>query len=407
MESQAALWEDPQCAFRVEWVPNKLDDLRVSVVDALYAVPRGGIEIGAILLGTFDGKLLRVEDFAPIDCEHLTGPSFVLSAKDEAALAAQLAALDGQVVGWLHSHTRSELVFSALDAVLHNKYFPKQWQVAMLLRPAHLQPVRATYFFQNAKGELVAGGSEFTLDPVRAEAAVTVPLSALPANVLAPPRPDRQPKRKPVEEPAPAPVAASAPEPQQPKSPPVEPSLPPPPPLFAQVVQQRRPFNYLLAAIAFLVVSLGGAAFFTRDLWLPNAPEPLRLRASDVDGKLIIRWTPVRKETAGELQITDGAKQTNASLDAAQLARGLFVYSRVSPGETVRLKVGNQQEITNFAGPLPGPTEAALAAEKARAEAEQHVANAKAALASESARSRQLEKKLNNLKKTINQAKQR
>ena len=405
MESHAALWEDPQCAFRVEWVPQKLDDLRVSVVDALYAIPRGGIEIGAILLGTFDGQLLRVEDFAPIDCEHLTGPSFVLSAKDEAALAAQLTALDGQVVGWLHSHTRSELVFSALDAVLHYQYFPKQWQVAMLLRPAHLQPVRANYFFQNAKGELIAGGSEFTLDPVRSEPAVSMPLSALPANVIAPPRPDRQPKRKPVDEPVPVPV--SLPGPTKVEVPPANTNPSPPPPLFESFVPQKRPFNYLLAAIAFLVVSLGGAAFFTRDLWMQHAPEPLRLRASDVDGKLIIRWTPVRSETSGELQITDGAKQTNASLDAAQLARGLFVYSRESPGETVRLKVGNQQEITNFAGPLPGPTEAALAAEKARAEAEQHVKKAKAELASESARSRQLEKKLNNLKKTINQAKKR
>ena len=161
MENTASVWEDPQCPFRVEWEPDELNRIRMTVMDAFYALPRGGIEVGGVLLGKVEGKVMRIESFAPMECEHLTGPSFVLSPKDEAALEMQLTGLDGQVLGWFHSHTRSELHFSPRDVEVHNRFFPKASHIGMVLRPANSQPPQANYFFRGPRAEIIGGKTAF------------------------------------------------------------------------------------------------------------------------------------------------------------------------------------------------------------------------------------------------------
>src|SRR5947209_18238632 len=90
-ESTYAVWSAPQCPFTIEYSTRPLDDIRLAVVDAFFSLPRGGAEIGGILLGKFeDGKLL-ILDYAPLDCEHALGPSFNLSPKDEGLLGQMLA----------------------------------------------------------------------------------------------------------------------------------------------------------------------------------------------------------------------------------------------------------------------------------------------------------------------------
>ena len=209
MESPVSVWEDPQCPFRVEWAPEKLNQMRIAVVDAFYAFPRGGIEVGGVLLGHVEGKVMRIDDFVAMECEHLTGPSFVLSPKDEAALQAQLAKLDQRIVGWFHSHTRSELHFSAPDTEIHNRFFPKSFQIAMVVRPANSQPPQANYFFRGPRGQMIGGANSFIVEPIKANprgAAVpatrTVPIVTIPApaplRTAVPPPPPSPPVAKPV-----------------------------------------------------------------------------------------------------------------------------------------------------------------------------------------------------------------
>ena len=61
-------------------------------MDAFFSLPRGGAEIGGILLGSFDNGRLVISDYAALDCEHANGPSFTLSPRDEARLTELVAA---------------------------------------------------------------------------------------------------------------------------------------------------------------------------------------------------------------------------------------------------------------------------------------------------------------------------
>jgi hypothetical protein len=76
----------PQCPFAIDYAPQTLDDIRLAVVDAFFSLPRGGAEIGGLLMGTSRKGLITITAYAPLECEHAHGPSFTLSANDEARL---------------------------------------------------------------------------------------------------------------------------------------------------------------------------------------------------------------------------------------------------------------------------------------------------------------------------------
>ncbi len=368
----SASWEDPQCAFRIEWEAHKLDQVRIAVVDALYAVPRGGIEIGGVLLGQFNGKLLSIEDWAPMECEHLTGPSFVLSAKDHAALKSQIEMLGTKVVGWFHSHTRSEIHFSPLDLLLHHEFFPGQSQVAMVLRPANMQPVLANYFFPGPDGSMLRGASDFTLETTRGESKARSRSGAVIAAAMPKPAPAVLPKpvlpsavrATPANPqpfvPGPGVLAAAAPREkpkpvEPPKASPVAPPVPmnfPEPPRPARHEEPEETSHFVRYAAWLAILVLAVSAYLTRESWVPKSPEPLKLQASDVDGKLLIRWIPVRDAQVGQLNIKDGNKSTDVTLDALQLEQGYYVFARQAVNDTVHLKIGDREETTSFAGPV-------------------------------------------------------
>jgi hypothetical protein len=81
-DSTTLTWSVPECPFTIEASARVLDDIRLAVTDAFFSLPRGGAEIGGILLGKFDHGRLVISDYAALDCEHAYGPSFVLSPPD-------------------------------------------------------------------------------------------------------------------------------------------------------------------------------------------------------------------------------------------------------------------------------------------------------------------------------------
>ena len=143
-----------------------LEEIRRAVLDAFFSVPRGGAEIGGVLFGSHDGESVCIQAFRPMACEHALGPTFVLSEKDRTRLRAQLeesvndVLLQGlQVVGWYHSHTRSDIFLSQLDLEIYSEFFPQPWQVALVMRPAGMKPTRAGFFFRDGSGEIHSSAS--------------------------------------------------------------------------------------------------------------------------------------------------------------------------------------------------------------------------------------------------------
>lgn len=182
-ESATRTWSVPECPFTIEYSLRALDDIRLVVMDAFFSLPRGGAEIGGVLLGRQTAERVTIEDYLPLECEHAFGPSFTLSPPDEGRLKELLAqARTGelQAVGWYHSHTRSEIFLSDADQAIHLRYFPEAWQIALVLKPHTFQPMRAGFFFRNPDGTMQCAATlkEFTLEP---QPMRTVPAGMPPA----------------------------------------------------------------------------------------------------------------------------------------------------------------------------------------------------------------------------------
>jgi len=158
------------CGFAIEWSAAVLEDIRLAVAEAFSSLPHGGTETGGVLFGTRNGDCVSILASRPLACEHALGPTFTLSEKDHARLRAlleeggrDLCGQDLEPVGWY----RSEIFLSDQDVAIHNRYFPDPWQVALLLRPHALKPVRAGFFFREA-GEYIPATASFCCSRPRA-----------------------------------------------------------------------------------------------------------------------------------------------------------------------------------------------------------------------------------------------
>jgi proteasome lid subunit RPN8/RPN11 len=156
-ECWRAEWRHPV----IEYTGAVMEEIRNAAVEGYQRMRHGGIEVGGVLFGTHGKGGVRILAARPMACEYAQGPRFILSERDQTALAGQLAAsrqdaeLQGlEPVGWYHSHTRSEIFLSEQDVAYFNRFFPKPWQVALVVRPANLAPVRAGFFLREADGGL-------------------------------------------------------------------------------------------------------------------------------------------------------------------------------------------------------------------------------------------------------------
>jgi len=419
---KAAIWKAPQCPFTIEYSLRALDDIRLAVTDAFFSLPRGGAEIGGILLGRNQTRRLAIEDYVALDCEHAFGPSFALSPRDHAKLAELLAAEQNpeglKPVGWYHSHTRSEIFLSEADQDLHKRFFPESWQVALVLKPHIFHPTRAGFFFREADGSIHAMDSyqEFVLEPLPVRpvpGGVAPPVESAPSARL---RHGPGPRRPVIT------VAAEA-APQR-SAPPAEPASETQPadglPRFLELPANRewRGFAAMLAIVIGVAVSVAG--FQTWRLWLPGLTAAIRpapqnsigLSAIDSDGQLQIRWDrdslAVRQGTDAILQIDDGPVPRNIQLDPLQLQTGTFTYGR--RGEQIDVKLfihlpnGQQSRgATSFLGKLPErkPQSEDPEIRKQRDALAEEAAKLRSDLAAEVARTRKLEQSLNEVKEVL------
>ncbi len=299
--------------------------------DGMQRLARGGIEVGGILLGTRNGTALRIEAWRPIPCEHARGPSFLLSSKDETGLGQLLNECEAnkelqgyEVLGWFHSHTRTELSFTEEDLVIHDRFFAELWMVALVLKPKRHEPVRAGFFLREEGGKLEAGASllEFKIHP-----------SKMPAR---PPRNE-------------GPVRLSAAKPEA-------------VPVTSVRVERRvaSPFSFKwLTIVAVALMFLTGARIF---LMNPPTEQPavLPVMVTDQKGTLQIGWdhtlTVVREADSAQIRITDGRADVAKALDAESLHSGSFFYVRSSDDVQIKItlyRAGKQTavEIARFVGP--------------------------------------------------------
>lgn len=126
-----------------------IEDLSLATIEALKSVPKRGLEIGGILLGRINAanSTIVIEDFEPLDSEHLHGPSWSLSPKDRSVLRQAVARLHGspspnpRPVGFYRSQTRdAALDFTDQDNILVRETFNNEPAVSLVVRPSLAEP---------------------------------------------------------------------------------------------------------------------------------------------------------------------------------------------------------------------------------------------------------------------------
>ena len=422
-EISLASWQVPECRFLIEYSLPILDEIRRISVDAFFSLPRGGAEIGGILFGAHGDDTVRIQAYRPMACEHAFGPGFVLSDKDKAQLTAQFDELRRdpglrgmEVVGWYHSHTRSEIFLSDADLNVYREFFPEPWQIALVLRPSGMKPTRAGFFFRAADGsihseasyhEFIAGAHPAPHSaapaprPVNGKPAVvpiapaTVPAPAEPVSVPAPAVPSAQAEKiipavgddetHPVaitqSEASVEPETAVAPLPPANALLPYTDTVParrppeinPPiemrpaefvPPAFLAPPQSRRSRRWIWVSLV-AILSFAATAYFTSSSWLTlleRKPINMHLQALDYSGQLGIQWDhetlAALNLAGGALEITDGSSKTSVPLDPVKIRSGSFQYLRRSEMVEVHLSVRltngrTLEEFTSFIGQKP------------------------------------------------------
>ncbi len=353
--SEWAAWSVEGHPIIIEFSPGTLEEICAAAVDGLYRFRHGGMEIGGVLYGAAEDGLVRIAAFRPLNCEHAFGPRFMLSETDRAALRELIAApkhdasLRGlAVVGWYHSHTRSEIALSPRDLEIYDRYFPGRSQVALVIRPDHYGPARAGFFFRECDGVVHAESSyrEFLVklhrrgpEPPQPGAAEGVSEPAAAQGIKE--EPAKTGKATAVHEGATMTVPGSA----------------PPLPSFAEIKPSRTHKWMWLALPMCLLLAAGiGVALYYRAL---ASEPPLSLWVADMGGQLLIEWDrsakPIREAESATLEILDGKQPVAIRLDGDRLREGSIDYVRKSEVVDVRLRVkrrggGAAQEMIRFVG---------------------------------------------------------
>jgi proteasome lid subunit RPN8/RPN11 len=328
--AQFGEWRHARCPFAIECARTALEHVRRHVLEGFYSMPRGGAEAGGVLFGRRVENRVRIMAARPAVCEHAFGPTFTLSIRDEAALQqlldsagkGDLAGL--QVVGWYHSHTRTDLHLSDHDMDIWKRYFPQPWQVALVLRPAGVGLMRGAYFFREPDGSVRqhAPYAEFEIYPLQED---------VPENAFHSYQPEAPPAYPPILEP------------QHSSAPAFHMKLQTAPPRFLIREVSNSPRRYWAALI--LAAAAGGAAYVAGDYWEQIAPlwrkPAVNMRMEKDRESLVIRWNPdagaVENATGATLRIEDGDTTSAVTLDRGLLRRGMREYKPVSGNVLVRL----------------------------------------------------------------------
>lgn len=148
------VWEPAGQQFAIQLGGDVVDHLNYEIMRGFGAVPKRGAEVGGLLLGSIvrgEKRVVRIEKFVCIPCEHLHGPSYILSENDLAALDREITAhetnADGlpQVVGFFRSNTRELLQLTEDDLALLDARFSGDDAICLLVRPFATRPGEAVF----------------------------------------------------------------------------------------------------------------------------------------------------------------------------------------------------------------------------------------------------------------------
>jgi len=335
------LWQIAGKPLAIEISRDVMDRMMLEALGGLGRLARGrGAEVGGILLGAAERegarRLVRVEDFLSIPCEHAYGPSYVLSASDKQRLVEALEQFRRvperriYAVGYWRSHTRGALALSPEDLELLALHFSHPYDIALLIEPRGTGPGLAGVFFWEGgriRAEAPCQTFEFgsgVPKPVSGETSNAAAGQAVAGPAEGEPQASSKPRGRFV-----APAASETHGAQAPS---------------------RRSRRRVLLAIGLLILALGGAGFvwFARgNMPLPGQaaqdPFALGLRGREEAGHLHLSWDreapAVKLADRARLTIADGDQLRVLELSREQLRSGSVIYQPSNNRVSVRLEL--------------------------------------------------------------------
>jgi hypothetical protein len=349
-EGPICVWTDATRKFAIHIQQEVIGRLATDAWVAFKRVPRRGLEIGGILLGHIDCQddttRFWIKGFEPVESEHRSGPSYVLSESDLGHLQETIARNGTSSIGIYRSQTRSErLELQDPDDHLFQQAFAAGDALFLILSAAS----RTAAFFVRAEGKLkcvyefaltsslsaIVTVHECPTPPkLKVPDAVPAEIHAVPAVVVEPVAPPRQEapgvSRRTVVRPA-IPVPRS-------KKP---------------AWKTRFVWNFsskdwvLVVAMAGVILSATTSvlSYSLRHPAVPNRPsrQYLLLTAKRTGTALQLMWdrnnSALDTATRAILHIQDGDQQTDRNLSVAELTAGTFLYEPKNADVAFRMDV--------------------------------------------------------------------
>ena len=289
---------------------------------------------------------IQIEAFRLIECEHASGPAFVLSAKDIEKLHTQIqeAGADPELtgmepLGWFIAHTRGELALTAADAALAKDLFRRPWQVTLLVKPEKFKPTKFVFVNAGAPSSEITANL-FTL-PVLKGRSVRQEESSSPG-----PRPRR--RRSPDSTFSPEkfafprdPVSGDlAKEAVLAEGAAAESSSPASPDLLSISLSQKRSRQWLLPVLAIVILLAVTSAFGYRFYW-DYLVDPVPVTAAIDGGRLLVSWpADVTKEAENAvIRLTGEEKKLSIALSLSQRRNGTATFPVASSDLQIELIV--------------------------------------------------------------------
>lgn len=314
-----------------------LNAIRQEAIGGLLALRRVGMGIGGLLTGV-RGEKFRVLGTLEIPCSHTRGPGFLLTP-EELDEAGQLksAAAPFEVLGLYLSKTRGAPELAAEDLVLFDAICPEAGQIAMVIRPSTVEPVRAALFVRREDNS-VRLECEWELVQQAEDTAVSAP------------EPERVPVARTPEPAVAVPAAPMIPVVAPPAIPfiPITPAIAPARKsavLFRGPEPEARPGTRrtLTYAAAITILIAAAVAAAARGHW--TTPPALALDVADDNGAIVFHWNrdAVAGENKGRLLVNDAGELSEFPLSGDRLTSGVFRYVRKSDRIVAKLAVGDQE----------------------------------------------------------------
>ena len=353
--------------FFVEITPEVAARLTVEVWTAFKSVPRRGLEIGGILLGTVDRNeettTFHVEGYMTVDSEHRSGPSYLMSEADLARLQRALCEHADNCIGAYRSHTRShELAPQDQDSNLLRQCCADADAVFLMLCPS----LKTAALFVHADGnfrrirdlELTSAVSSLISVKPQSEGATEVP-RATPshARIVLPTVDQASPM-------LPSPSVHAKRSEFDPRDSDFDTTGCEPSPKSSDLGIKDRlhltalpPWMFLMAIVGFglgleifLFSPRGATSPEPLRVAVNNPPEnqppmeALRLSALREGSSLRLSWTPTASPVSRAiLHIQDGSQQSEIVLPPTEFNSGSFVYRANSADVTFQMDVYSGQ----------------------------------------------------------------